>query len=201
MDDLVAFVRARLDEDELWARAASAPRYETDGPAPPNGAHWVWGLGDNWEHYKPEPLEKYLGEDSDLGRASLVTVEEWPWQSEYSNGRTLAHRVLCLDEEVRTADAAHIVRHDPARVLRNVQGARVILDVVASWTHRSCQDGYYSCSQATEVNGFPADEACADEDRAGEPCDCGLEARRLAILRPLALPYAEHPGYRPEWAA
>ncbi|MFD0408613.1 DUF6221 family protein [Kitasatospora sp. NPDC127116] len=54
----------------------------------------------------------------------------------------------------------HIARHDPARVLADVDAKRRVLADVESFT----------------------------EDGA------------LAVLQLLALPYADHPDYRPEWA-
>lgn len=43
-NDLVAWLRAQLDEDEAWARAASAPYPYADGnpPVPLGGVHWEW---------------------------------------------------------------------------------------------------------------------------------------------------------------
>lgn len=98
------------------------------------------------------------------------------------------------------ADAAHIAEQNPVRVRRQVEAHRTIVDAVLRWSHYSCQDGWYSCSQATAANGFPVDEECADDDRRGQPCDCGLEQRRMAVLAPLASIYSDRPGYREEWA-
>lgn len=158
LPNLIAFITARLDEDERTALAATRNTWVVESWTNNNGVEFLSVLA-----------------DYDQGAPAFAIKSD--------------------------ADAAHITRHDPARVLRDVQGTRAILDAVSSWRHYSCQDGYYSCSQAAEENGFHSDEACADEDRVGEPCDCGLEARQLAILRPLALPYADHPDYRAEWAA
>jgi len=70
MTDLVAFLRARLDEDEATARAASP------------GLGWARGF--------------IQGADEDIDIA---------------------------------ADEAHIVRHHPARVLREVEAKRAILEL------------------------------------------------------------------------
>ncbi|MEV7599881.1 DUF6221 family protein [Kitasatospora sp. NPDC089797] len=56
--------------------------------------------------------------------------------------------------------AEHIVRHDPARVLSEVDAKRRVLADAASFT----EDG------------------------------------QQAVFQLLALPYADHPDYRPEWA-
>jgi hypothetical protein len=127
-DDLLAFVEARIGEDELWAFAASAP-YHGNGPTVAGGMHWRWGVGGDWEEYKPDPLEQCLGENDSLsGDVSLVTVEEWPYA--WRPSTTDPGQVLSLDDAVRTADAAHIARHDPARVLADVESKRGILAAV-----------------------------------------------------------------------
>ncbi|AMM12338.1 DUF6221 family protein [Streptomyces albidoflavus] len=81
--DLIAFLRARLDEDEAVARAATA------GP-------WVEsGVGDHgWGVSFSAPGSGVEADDSSQGRA----------------------------------DAAHIARHDPARVLAEVEAKRQIVE-------------------------------------------------------------------------
>lgn len=98
--------------------------------------------------------------------------------------------------------ATHIARHDPATVLANVAGWRAILAEVLSWTHAYVDgDSWLSCAQAVD----PHDEddtpgsGCADEKRAGGPCDCGLDRRRTMVLNALAAPYVGQPGFKPEW--
>ena len=127
-DDLITWLRAQLDEDELWAKAASSPSSSRPSMEPvPGGVHWVWGLGGNWEHYEPDPLEEYFGEnwDGDERTITLITREEF---DTHSVG-PLAHSVLSYVEEVRTVDAAHIARHDPARVLAEVDAKRRTLNL------------------------------------------------------------------------
>jgi len=73
--------------------------------------------------------------------------------------------------------AEHIVRHDPARVLAEVEAKRQLLHL-----HRQMED-------SEEMLDF-----CATCDAAGKypeyPCQ---------TLRLLALPYADHADYREEW--
>lgn len=81
-------------------------------------------------------------------------------------------------------DAAHIARHDPARVLRDVAAKRRILEMwedPADVAH--LPDGV--------VDGRDPDER--DEQIA-------TASVIDVIVRDLAAVYAEHPDYRQEWA-
>jgi hypothetical protein len=68
----------------------------------------------------------------------------------------------------------HIARHDPARVLAEVDAKRRIL------------------------NEFTMIELPARS--SGDTAAVGAFVKMQAVLRLLALPYADHPDYRPEWA-
>lgn len=76
-----------------------------------------------------------------------------------------------------TEDALHIVRHDPARVLREVEAKRRILAEVVPEMNRMDD-------QLETEFGTPSNP---------EPYESGK------LLRLLALPYADRPGYRDEW--
>lgn len=98
------------------------------------------------------------------------------------------------DSGFNEPNVQHIALHDPARVLRDVEATRKILAEVMSWTHFYLdQDGWYSCSQAVDPSESDAEpgSGCLDGDRAGRPCDCGLDRRRKAILGPIAEAYRE----------
>lgn len=98
VDDLIAFLNARLDEDESGAKAlASKP-------------------------WKAEPVV--------YGRPEDGWGEPNTWEIETVDGQTIVHHQThegggIYEEEV----AAHIARHDPARVLREVAAKRAILAV------------------------------------------------------------------------
>jgi hypothetical protein len=88
------------------------------------------------------------------------------------------------------ADARHAARWEPARVLREVQAKRQIIDEVMSWRHTvNEEDGWYTCGAATQERDGGE---CFDERNIGE-CTCGLDDRRRAILAPLAELYAGQP--------
>lgn len=82
-----------------------------------------------------------------------------------------------------TPEALHIVEHDPARVLREIDAKR---QVVAQ--HTPSRPEYMphrerGCLTCTTTQAW--------DDKANE-ANC-------LTLRLLALPYADRPGYRPEW--
>jgi hypothetical protein len=76
------------------------------------------------------------------------------------------------DIEIRTPQMEHARRHDPARVLAEVEAKRRIVEAFEADDNRERYGG------------------CGD--------DCEWKALDYA-LRLLALPYADHPDYRPEW--
>lgn len=127
---IVEFLTARLDEDELIARAAS------------DRAPWSHHADDYW---------MITGTDGD---------------------------VVVYDESAPTAaEAAHIARHDPARVRAEVAAKRAILE------EHSPQNS----------DLFPEDgprwcQTCPGRD--GWPCP---------TVRALLRPYADHPHFHPAW--
>lgn len=141
MDDLVAFLKARLDEDEKLARAAA----ELCGchPATP---HWEF-------------------DDSDEGDGGRILIIDHPHPNvdrlriEKRWNRTYSDQFM----------ARHIARHDPARVLAEVKAKRLIVD--------RCE------YQLRTYVGVPT-----------------AVATEWLTLRLLALPYADHPDYRADWA-
>lgn len=93
--------------------------------------------------------------------------------------------------------AVHIARHDPARTLRDVKAGRDLLAAILAEPHDwVVGDPYYSCSQAVDGDPSPGESpgpgsGCTDPDRAGQPCDCGRDARVERLLRILASVYEE----------
>lgn len=177
--DLVAFVEARLQEDELWAKAASAARDPEDGTVE-GGIHWTWAAGDQWDPVEPDPLEPYMGgyEGQWSQPVVLRSVEEWQL-SWGGPGNTLPLKIA-ESEELRTADGAHIARHDPARVLRDVEAARKVIELF----------------EYAEAAWF------ADRDKPNPPTvHLGGWTIAKAALMALAGSWSEHPDYSTDWAA
>jgi hypothetical protein len=76
--------------------------------------------------------------------------------------------------------AAHIAAHDPARVLREIDAKRRLVECHEPWT---ASNGDTICGRCgrEHIDGRPGGHF---------PCQ---------TLRLLALPYADRPGYREEW--
>lgn len=86
----------------------------------------------------------------------------------------------------RVQDARHIVRHDPASVLRRIAADRKLLADLLAECHRvNEEDPWYTCPAATEERDGGE---CMDEDRKG-PCDCGRDARVQRRVRLLVEGY------------
>lgn len=127
MDDLVTFLRARLDEDE---QAIEAP--------------------ETWTEFDETQGTRRVDVDHSFERVTACT---------------------------RAWRGVHIARHDPARVLREVDAKRRLLD-----EHQPGTQEY--------VDGDVCMACTLTGDGPYYPC---------ATLRLLALPYSDHPDYQETW--
>jgi Family of unknown function (DUF6221) len=102
-----------------------------------------------------------------------------------------------LERGTGPAVARHIARNDPARKLRDVRAGRDLLAAILAERHDyNPSDEFYSCSQAVGDDPDPnvslaRGSGCSDPDRAGQPCDCGRDARVERLLRILAGVYED----------
>lgn len=148
MTTLIEFLEARLAEDEAAARATLID---------------VKGSGYWHADERPVALTVDLYRVRDDNARPVVEAirslygDEGPAEPLYVDGEAVA---------------AHVARHDPARVLREVTAKRALLDEF-------------------ELPGLDCDATDA------EPDNC----RQHRVLRQLAAPYSDHPDYREEWAA
>lgn len=165
MDALVQFLRSRLDEDAAWATEASR---RDEGAPVPGGAHWQWEDGETDEVITPDLSAKGpLDEDVAL---SLRSRETWPTGSVGELPQFAIHAA----EDVPVAVGGHIVRHDPARVLAEVDAKRQALDHYERVrTHLAMSDG-------------------GDDYIFAE----GAVHKQIQYM---ALPYASHPNYLKDW--
>lgn len=83
------------------------------------------------------------------------------------------------EERQQHADSAHIARHDPARVLREVAAKRAIIELA---------DEASGLDQSVDL-----DRRVGTRDMEEEPFVGDL------ILRQLAAVYSDHEAYRDEW--
>jgi hypothetical protein len=176
MDELVAFLRARLDTD--GRRALAAPK----GPWEP--ALVTRGSGfDEWAIY------------GELGTTSR-------WSNAKGADEQLPQRRMIAGPGYEgggvqgEAAARHIARHNPTRVLAEVEAKRQLLADALAEKHTVVEDCWYTCPAATEERD--GGETCNDAD-SGKPCNCGRDARVEQRLRLLAMSYADHPDHREEW--
>lgn len=151
-DDLVAFLKARLDDTAAKATAA-------------RGTTWDATPGD-------------------------VAADAW----------VINEDMHLLETDAGTA--AHIAEHDPARVLAEVTAKRQLTDASNAWCSQACLTEHsFSGSCGLRWMG-PVHE---DEDGRWlyDDTDARFSAPPVTsawALRLLALPFADHPDYRPEWA-
>lgn len=124
MTDLAAFLAARLDEDEMWAREACR---RDESPIIEGGVHWQWEDADTDEVIALDPGTMVYVDD-DRGSASLRSVEEF----ETHSVGPLPQFALGNVEEVPVCVGGHIVRWDPARVLAEITAKRAIIGLYRS---------------------------------------------------------------------
>jgi hypothetical protein len=145
-----------------------------------------------------EFLQARLAEDEQVAQAATPG----PWSAgEYYpdvweiNGPTHNIAWESRDGDIGRGDATHIVRWDPARVLAEVQAKRRIIEAVQR--RRAGHPGRHESEEGVEL------ESGLDFQLYG-PCARCDEWNRTTLpiyaARLLAPAYAEHPGYRPEWA-
>ncbi|AVH58397.1 MULTISPECIES: DUF6221 family protein [Streptomyces] len=125
-------------------------------------------------------LRNRYDEDERTARAAMWDEESGVWtarppQASYERYTVADYcddGVVVVTPENADADGVgrHIERHDPARVLREVDAKRRILDDYER----------YAAERRRELGGWNTDEVSP-------------------ILTALAVVYADHPDYRPEW--
>lgn len=143
MDDLVAWLRRQLDREAGDALLIPGGGYQA-----------AWWTTHRHGDYVDGALAEIRQHDLPVGE----TEEDGPEVS------VAGYMAWGRNED------EHVARWCPARVLREVEAKRRIID------------------------------QCEDSIRVEDEADCGdrVEAWSLAV-RLLALPYADQPGYREEW--
>ncbi|MFC7329251.1 DUF6221 family protein [Marinactinospora rubrisoli] len=207
---IVAFVRARLDEDADVARAASHPVSDVHRPAAfpemePKlpGERWQWVAPSG----SPLPLEdpgiwrlgttglppgtapqrertRYRGRERSV-RAGVP--EDGPLhlrsREEYPPRRPdldWSPHWILATGPVTFGAATHIARHAPGRTLAEVESGHRLLDHALELLRES-EDAALRADPVMSAIG----------EKGAQWAD--------HVVRCLAAPYADHPDYRPEW--
>ena len=139
-------------------------------------------------------LAARLDEDEAAAKAVEDRSEPWTgrWQPrernalETYNGWVLAVSVP-IGGDFAPGVVEHIARHDPARVLREVEAGRAILAA-----HLPGEFDRYGLTEILCRTCVTGHEAYMDDDGA-DPWPC-------ATVRRLAAVWSDHPDYREEWA-
>lgn len=119
-----------------------------------------------------DDLARWLGTQLDEDEQAARACSGMEWREHPKNWVSAppSNRIAVV---VHDGDRGHIVRHDPARVLREINAKRQMLD------------RYEELRAASKEEGLIGDVT---------------EEYQNFLLRLLALPYADRSGYREEWA-
>lgn len=159
MSDLTDFITARLNDDERIAQDATG-----------NNWHWKEGEdGNDSDDQGPWLMSDHVHHFTD----SRGTARSYP-ESVTSTWITGAWGGLNIDD----TDKAHIARHDPAHVLRDIESKRAI---VAAYMASGMEFSLHMAAGAPTQARFGAMHA--------------LEG----ACRTLAAVYADHPDYQEAW--
>ena len=147
---LTEFIRARLDEDEAAARAADVKQADPE-----------------WYAVATHPALGGHKVRSRRDNRPIARVEDLAGGDDEDVTSILDGR----------AASEHIARHDPARVLREVDAHRMLIEDHSG--RHVCEDN---------MAGTVWDEEA--EDIVEDPC---------RVLRIIGSIYADHPDYRTDW--
>lgn len=190
MNELVTFMNARLDEDQAWAEGCQ-------------GHHWQWVCSDNDQVAVPEPAEEeYLIEDG--ARLSLRSVETkmsdpisrpnglppWPAQP-LPISWPIYHA-----ETIESTAAGHIVRHDPARVLRDIAADRKLIARYKAAVESHEEALQTLAAARKQWGGMSQETNDAYEDTITTSARAGAF---LTVLEDRAARFSDHEDYQPHW--
>lgn len=158
--ELREFLEARLTDDEAVARSALSSR--------------PWWPGDE----RIEPTEVWVSDYHEVRRRKV----DRSWYSGPFMSKPLPYIVIADCSPGGFSDARHIARHDPARVLRDVEAKRALL--------------------AKHARGdFPYDPEDGPGDYSWtERCDGCHEVTPCSTMRLLAAPFSDHADFDPSWS-
>lgn len=134
-------------------------------------------------------------------RALAEAASPGPWHANAehdevvaADGITVADGFALSSRQLR-ATVDHIAANDPEDVIADCDAKLALLDDLLAERHEVVEDPWYTCSAATEEHDGGR---CCDDNRRGNPCDCGRDARITRRLAILAQPFAGHPEHKGE---
>lgn len=146
-----------------------------------------------------DELARWYGEQLDEDEQIARGADPGPWKSD-SLGRHDQSAIklgaptslIQFDGSRAAANGMHVARHDPARVLREIDAKRQVItshaELVEKVTELSAIRGRLSAQgRNTVMTDGELESAIHQRDAL------------LGVLRLLALPHADRPGYREEW--
>lgn len=149
-------------------------------------------------------LEARLTEDE--AAAMAAGGDEWRLERDYWLITDAEGGPVVYDEsKPNEGQAAHIARHDPARVLREVAARRAILAA-----YRPTGNDPHPGEPCTESIEHDPQGLEWEDAQNWAPCERHVKAMQERrgkpfasehILRYLAAAWSDHPDYRKEWAA
>ena len=125
-----------------------------------------------------DPMIAFLRDRLDEDSALASAASPGPWHVNAESDEVLAADDVTVAEgfalsgQQLRATTEHVARHDPARVLREVESKRGILRAHAKWCQGECEAKY------------PGG---------------GFDAAHYWSIKSLAAAYDDHPDYRDEW--
>lgn len=190
--DIVAFIRARLDEDD---HAALRACYWFDDPCLPNRTHRTPLKHDHWVRRSAD--ETSTDEILRTTTAGEHVPPEAGSLDPVPDGWVQTHTIAVVhsvgDSEHASEHARyltdHIARHDPARAFHSIRAKRRILTV-------------HCPGREVRQGSKPPTVSCAGCGFGG-PCDDPFteDINECPTLMAVASEWPEHPDYRTEWTA
>lgn len=134
-------------------------------------------LGEQYD--EDERIARRLLNDTRPGRA-----ERWEFCDDGAIRDTGERRSLRV-KFTWSPEAEHIVRHDPARVLREIDAKRQLI----------ARGGPFCTSDCDEPGNEPMDP----DTNWTTPLEHHLDCAAYEAAKLIALPYADRPGYKEKW--
>lgn len=170
------FVEARFAEDEATARSALQP-------AP-------WWPGDK----RDAPTEEWTFDWHEVRQRKL---DRSRYRNEFTKGDGSPYFVVAECHPGTAQVSRHIARHDPARVLREVEAKRALLARHAREERWAGSVGSPSGRFLLSVNCSTCRDGSCDDDY---DATCGYSDDPCIEVRLLGAVYRDHPDYDPAWA-